>query len=271
MDWPRQVYGVDFSGAADAGRAIWIATGEAEAGRLRITACRRGEELPGSARERSCCLAALRAFIGGQAGAVFGLDFPFGLPRPLVAERSWPEFVLALAGRHASPEAFREECRRRAGGREWRRRTDGEMATPFSPYNLRLYRQTYYGICGLLAPLVREQQACVLPVQPPEPGKPWLLEICPASLLKREHLYVPYKGRSAGAAGARAEILAGLERRGALAVASPALRARLIQDAGGDALDSVLAALAAFRALGAPASLSPGDCADYALEGRVYA
>ena len=49
MDRER-VYGVDFSGARDAGRRIWLAEGRVGGGRLRVESCYPAEELPGSGR-----------------------------------------------------------------------------------------------------------------------------------------------------------------------------------------------------------------------------
>jgi len=135
-----RVYGVDFSGAVDAGRRIWIASGVIEKRALRIEECRRGEALPGSGRAREQCLAALREFIRSRRGCAFGLDFPFGLPRALVKEASWEEFVRAFPDRYSTPEEFRDVCQRASCGVELRRATDRESRTPFSPYNLRVYR-----------------------------------------------------------------------------------------------------------------------------------
>lgn len=263
----RRIHGVDFSGAVDAGRKIWIATGVTEGGRLRIEECRRAEDLPGSARDRHRCLAALRDFVAGERACAFGLDYPFGLPRALVKEKSWEDFILSFPDRYADPEAFRRACRAAARGGELRRVTDRESRTPFSPYNLRLYRQTYFGIRELLYPLVREHLACVPPMQRLLPGRPWIFEICPASLLKREQLYLPYKGRSAGHRAARTRILRRMEKRVPLSFPTGALRSAVIHDPGGDALDSVIAACGTFRALRHPAPLTNGA---YALEGYVY-
>ncbi len=263
-----RVHGVDFSGAVDAGRRIWIASGQIEKRALRIEECRRGEALPGSGRDRDQCLAALREFIRSQRGCAFGLDFPFGLPHALVKEASWEEFVRAFPDRYSTPEEFRDACQRASCGVELRRATDRESRTPFSPYNLRVYRQTYFGIRELLAPLVRDGSASVPPMQPPLPGKPWILEICPASLLKREKLYIPYKGGSKAHRAARARILMKIEKVVSLFLPSRALRRSLVDDRGGDALDSVIAACGALRALRNPDGLDVGD--GYALEGYVY-
>lgn len=91
-------------------------------------------------------------------------------------------------------ESFREWCRRRAAGKKLRRQTDWDNKAPFAPYNLRVYRQTFYGLRNLLAPLVATGRASVLPMQAPAPNLPWLVEAYPACLLKAAGQYRPYKG-----------------------------------------------------------------------------
>ena len=265
----RQVYGVDFSGAKNAGKKIWVASGVMDGDALRIKDCYWAEDLPGSGRSRDRCLAALRDFIKREQTAVFGLDFPFGLPRDLVEEYAcWEDFVLSFPDRYSSPEAFRRACREADGGRELKRVTDRQSQTPFSPYNLRLYRQTYFGIRDVLHPLVREQLAYVLPMQSALPGKPWVLEICPASTLKQEALYQPYKGRREAHRKAREHILREIEEK-ALSIPAKS-RAEIMADCEGDVLDSVIAAFATFRTLHNPAGLIPEGNDAYKLEGYVY-
>ncbi len=172
---PRRVHGVDFSGAVNAGNAIWIAGGAVTVRGLELEDCRPASALPSGTRKRDGALAALRIWIAAQGEAAIGLDFPFGLPWPLLrGYGSWEAFLRAFPSRHESPEAFRAHCRARSGGRELRRETDLAARTPFSPYNLRMYRQTWHGICDVLAPLVAAQAVCVPPMQPLQAGKPWL-------------------------------------------------------------------------------------------------
>ena len=263
-----QVYGVDFSGAAQAGKKIWLAQGVIEGETLSIEACYRGADLPGSSVGRDRCLAALRHFISGAGASAFGLDFPFGLPAQLLIESRWEDFVLSFADRYTGPKFFREKCRTGAGGKELKRVTDEKSRTPFSPYNIRLYRQTYFGIHDLLVPLVQEGLACILPMQPAAPGRPWVMEICPASTLKGEGLNGRYKGNRQEHYAARARILEELERRAPLSVPA-SLRLTILDDREGDALDSVVAAVAIWRTLRAE-SLTVGDNAAYTLEGYVY-
>ncbi len=267
---PNCIYGVDFSGAKYAGRKIWLAAGRVERRVLRIEECLRADALPGSAAHRDRCLRALRNFIVKQKGCAIGLDFPFGLPAKLVKQRSWEKFVRAFANRYPTAERFKQGCLDAAGSPELRRVTDTESQTPFSPYNLRLYRQTYFGIRYLLKPLVERRLASVLPMQDALPDRPWLLEVCPASTLKQEGLYLSYKGRNKEHRANRMQILRELERAGSLSVPVLSIRRAVLNDPDGDALDSVIAALATFRAVRNPATLAVRDNTPYKLEGYVY-
>ena len=263
----RRALGVDFSGARDAGRAIWVAEGRIGQRGLELIDCRPAAELPGGARDRATALAALVAHLGAQSDAVIGCDFPVGLPKKLVREADWPGFLVRFAKRHGSADAFRADCRKRSNGRELRRPTDIAAKTPFCAWNLRLYRQTYHGIADLLAPLVAAGLATVGPMQAAVDGRAWILETCPASVLKKLGLYRPYKGRAAALARSRGAILEALVAHGALAKPVPKLRARLIEDRGGDALDAVIACLAAAAA--ARRKHPPASAAEM-LEGKVY-
>ena len=185
---------------------------------------------------------------------------------------SWVDFVMRFPIRYQDPESFRRACREFAQGKELRRATDLEGKTPFSPYNLRLFRQTYFGISKLLEPLISEQRASVFPMQRPLSNESWILEICPASTLKKLGLYrgYRYKGKTANHRDGRLAILTEIERNGDLTFRDPSIRANVIGDRGGDALDSVIAALATFRAIRDPERLFPKDHKSYAIEGYVY-
>ena len=264
----RWVCGVDFSGARDAGERIWIARGSIEADVLNLADLFQAKSLPGSGRERGLSHRALETFIGEQEHGIFGLDFPFSLPRDLVRGKSWEEFVLTFEKAYKSPEDFRELCRSAASGRELRRHTDIESRTTFSPYNLRLFRQTYFGIRDVLAALIKADAACILPMQQPIDGKAWVLEICPASTLKRENLTTSYKGRAEVRRIARIKILQAIEKRLQLRVTTSVTRSKITEDCGGDALDSVIAALATFRAFRNSFALDAAF--PYDREGWVY-
>ena len=271
-----QIHGVDFSGAAKAGRKIWIASGTVADGVLAIDTCRRAADLPGSSADREAALTALCNFIAERPADAFGLDFPFSLPRDVIAEPSWEEFLRRFPDRYPDAKAFCRRCHEATGGKEARRLTDYDAHTPFSPYNLRLYRQTYYGIRDVLRPLVLGRLACVLPMQPVQHHSAWLIEICPASTLKafarqsRLDLSAPYKGNTAAHRAARQRILTALEQTQHLAIPDQALRCEIGRDPEGDALDSLIAAFATFRATRRPAFPSPDWQQVAKLEGYVY-
>jgi len=262
-------YGVDFSGARDAGRRVWVATAVADGNLSRVVGLQRGQELPGSARAREPCLQALWKFISGQEECVVGLDFPFSLPAEVLPRGGWRSFVLGFHRRYPSAADFRQACRSASQGRELRRRTDIAAKTPWSAYNLRLYRQTYYGIRDVLLPLVRDRSALVIPFDEPRAGVSWVLEVCPASTLKSLSLNQPYKGRQGGREEARERIIRSLEKRRLVAV-SKDIRDTVIADKGGDALDSVIAAIAALRSARDPSVLRAARKRPYLREGYVF-
>jgi hypothetical protein len=189
MEKPRRIFGIDFSGAQDAGKKIWITTGLPAGDGLVVEDCLRERDLPNSGSRTEACLPALVELVRSNQNAVFGFDFPFGLARPLIKEKTWAEWILAFSARFKTPDDFKVKCVSAAGNRELQRHSDYEAYTPFSAYNLRLYKQTYYGISDILAPLVKDNRACVLPFHTPADDKPLILEICPASSLKAHGLY----------------------------------------------------------------------------------
>jgi hypothetical protein len=262
----QRFIGIDFSGGVNAGQKIWIADGRVENKALLIENCLRGEALPDSSRDRAKCLAALRAFIRSAGDALIGLDFPLSLPYELMQDQTWLQFIRAFADRFSTPQQFRQACLHATQGHEGKRRTDVEAKTPFSPYNLRLYRQTYYGLRDVIAPLVRERSVCVLPMQKSRSGLPSLIEICPASTLKQLNWYRSYKGRSIQQRAARSSILRSLQREGVQLAGQ--LRPIMVADSEGDALDSTLAAWASFRAQ-ARLDRVPSDLL-YQREGYVF-
>ena len=241
----RRVIGVDFSGARQAGDHIWIAFGTQIRGCLTLESCFPARQLPNGSRDRASALAALRAFLKSERRAAAGLDFPFSLPKPLIPETRWEVFLRAFPGRYPDAGSLREICRGAAKGRELKRRTDVAARVPFSAYNLRLYRQTHAGIAEVLWPLVESDTARVVPMQAPTPGKVLLAEACPASLLKRLDLYLPYKGREEAFRDRRLTLLKEFENNGLLTEPDNSLSERIVEDRGGDALDAVLAAVAA--------------------------
>ena len=107
-------------------------------------------------------------------------------------------------------------------------------------------------------------------MQAPEPDKPWILETCPASTLKRLNLYKTYKKNTPEQREARSHILSELELRGPLKFTDESTRNKVLSDSGGDALDSVIAAFTTFKVIQNPKSIIPQKQNDYMLEGCVY-
>jgi hypothetical protein len=266
-----RILGVDFSSASDAGRKIWIAEGRTDKkGALELISCVAAIDLPGGGSAPAQAVPALTRHIAGLGGsnggdARVGCDFPFGLPRNLVNARSWHGFALRYADDFIDADTFRSLMRAQQNAIEHKRATDRIAGTPFNSYNLRLYRQTWWGIAGVVRPLVAARKAVVRPQQKLVTGKPVLMEICPASSLKSIDLYPSYKGREPKHRKARQRILDGLVERGALAAPDRRMRSLLLENIGGDALDAVIGAIAAARA-----DIRAAPDAFERLEGKIY-
>ena len=266
------IYGIDFSGAEkDAGRLIWICRLSLIGGAPLVESCVRAEELPGSGARRSLCLPALCRFIAEHnSRAIFGLDFPFSLPRPVLSEAGWHPLVTSFAATFTDCDSFRMSCQQKANGRELKRRTDRETQTPFSAYNLRLYRQTYFGIRDVIGPLLQDGSAWFAPMEKRLPEKPCVVEICPASTLKRHGLYRPYKGVLPERLAVRRDILGSIEETSGIRFKEPSLRNVMLSDTAGNALDSLIAAWA-IHGMRRTARILETEESDYRVEGRVYA
>lgn len=264
------IYGIDFSGAQGAGNKIWIAQGIADGMKLIIEDCFKAKDLPTSGKDLKACLPAIVNLIKSNQNAVFGFDFPFGLPISLVREDSWEEFILGFPKKYKNPEELRTTCRKSFNDRELKRETDKVSHTPFSPYNLRIFRQTYFGISWMLSALVLGDHARILPMQKRAEGKPVILEICPASTLRASGLYGPYKGRSEAHRMARQSILDHLPGPRPFKIRNEQVREKAIENADGDALDSIIAATAAFHALNGNFVPREVDRNLYAIEGYVF-
>jgi len=268
------IYGIDFSGALDAGRKIWISLAMIKGGVLEIRDCFQGFSLPSSGRRLHDCLSALVTFIASHRNSLFGLDFPFGIPQAIFEKfgfENWARFIAVFPKQFSSPHEFQSKCKEVFGKREAKRTTDRESHTPFSPYNLRLFRQTYFGIKGVLNPLLKNGRACVIPMQEIINDKPIILEICPRSTLIRENIAgKKYKGKTQEHRGNRRDILNSLKDKNVI-IPNDDLSRLIIDDPGGDAIDSVLAAYTVWKALLNPTFPFPkGWKKEYALEGYVY-
>jgi hypothetical protein len=143
------IYGVDFSGAKQAGRNTWVAHLEPSGRRrraYRLTELACLEKLCGTG-ERGAALAHLVERIGATEAALWALDFPFGLPIEVMERGApWPRQFDFLGAWGEDAYAAGVECLRRAqalgGPMHIRRLTDTEAKAPFDCYHYRIIYQT---------------------------------------------------------------------------------------------------------------------------------
>jgi hypothetical protein len=278
------IYGVDFSGARLAGRNIWLArielSGVAEGGpAYRLTNLRSLEQLSGTA-ERAPALEHLVGLIAESQGALWALDFPFGLPVEVLEPGLKWDGQLALV-RDWGDDAYGLglECLRRAkalgGPNHIRRLTDVEARAPFDCYHYRIIYQTFYGMRDVLGPLRSRRGTAILPFhyrRLPN-ARRVLVEACPSSTLKRLRLpHQNYKQPQGGPLSpkrraTRRALLAGLAHHVAI---GPAHRRVMMRNPGGDALDAVVAALGVSQAWEACDHRGVARHPRYPREGRLY-
>lgn len=253
----RTIFGVDFSGAAEAGRNAWIARCERipRSKRLQLVELDRLETLAGSSK-RDVALAALVQAIQTSRHALWAIDFPFGLPlelgwrdwrSQLEAVRTWPGTTNEF-GRHCCDRAMQAVQRLHT-----RRDTDRETRTPFDCYHYRIIYQMFHGMRDVLLPLREDSATCVLPFDFARfsQARRIVVEACPGSTLKRLGLpHARYKQTKPGRITAprrrvRETILAGFSESVEI---NDAQRRTMLSNPGGDALDAVVAAAGAWDA-----------------------
>ena len=271
---PLAIYGIDFSGAVDAGRKIWISLAMIKGGVLEIRDCFPGLSLPDSGRKLHDCLSALVKFIAQSPEQYFRVGFSFWRPRAILENlgcENWLQFIFSFPNKFDDPHDFKRKCKELAGNREAKRMTDRDSHTPFSPYNLWIFKQTYYGIKDILYPLLQKGRACVIPMQEIIDDKPLILEICPRSTLVGEKIAdKKYKGKTKEHFENRRHILKRLTDKNVI-IPNKKLSRLICADPAGDALDSVIAAYAVSNSLLNPTfPFPPGWKKEYALEGYVY-
>jgi hypothetical protein len=293
----RTYYGVDFSGAKSAGRNTWIArlerasgprkragasTAQAPArlrGPLALASLHRLETLCDTA-DRGPALAHLTELVAASDSAVWGLDFPFGLPVELFPPKSkWADQLAFLAEWGDDAYACGLECVRRAllldDAMHIRRTTDSESRTPYVCYHYRIIYQTFFGMRDVLAPLSRVTGTAVLPFQYRRlpTAKRVVLECCPSSVLKR--LCLPHQNYKQPQGGpllrkrlrTRHQILEALAE---FVTMSDRDRRVIMRNGGGDALDAVIAAVGAAAAFHAADHTAIARHARYPREGYLF-
>jgi hypothetical protein len=229
---PGVALGIDWSGAQAARRKIWAARLVVNEDAARVEWVRRPFAALTSGRGMATAQIAdgFVPWLERQSFDVAGLDFCFGLAEESMARLQLPQDGPAAIGTSlramfaANPDAFK-----RAAAPEMRRRTDVARRSPFCPTNLRMYRQTFWGLCAL-APLAR-------PVPPWRFGEGAVVEILPADVARK--LDVGDKLSDQG----RRRALGALEAAGIKISMSDSNA--VIADREGDALDAIFAAVAA--------------------------
>ncbi len=275
------IYGVDFSGAALAGRNIWIARcTPARRSRLILHDLHRLEGLAGTAA-REPALAHLVGLIGASDDALWAIDCPFGVPLEVLDDgTTWLDQLRLLESWEDGAYAFGLWCLNRAkrlgGAMHLRRATDLDTKAPFDCYHYRMIYQTFHGMRDVVAKLARRRGTMVAPLQHRRAGtaRRVLVEACPSSTLKR--LGLPHQNYKQPTGGplthkrrrTRAEIV---RRLGEHVDISDRHRRRIMRNPGADALDAVIAAVGAHQAWRAADHRAIARHARYPREGRIYA
>ena len=313
-------YGVDFSGGRLAGRNVWVARCEpatpggtvnrrtrpiraagaaasplspppadlavgVRQDRLRLVSLDRLEALAGTA-ERTPALAHLVQLVHQSSAALWGFDFPFGLPLELFpAGHTWGKVFDFLNGWEEDAYGCGLECVRRARKLKHaearktkhhvRRVTDVEARAPFDTFHYRIIYQTFFGIRDVIGPLSRTPRTAVLPFQYRKlsAAERVLVECCPSSVLKALNLpHQNYKQPTGGPLTRRRKVtrhrlLAAVEQF----VDIPAtFRRVMMRNPGGDAMDAVIAAVGAWRAVLSADHHAISRHPRYRHEGRLY-
>lgn len=287
----QRVIGVDFSGARLSGRNAWIARAEVvrESGRLRLI-----ELSPVGKAAGDDCRDVVNAFLVDEVSrsdsALWGFDFPFGLPIEL---RLGPwEKQLRDAGRFdgdakAYGHFLVDRTRQVADAMHIRRVTDRETQTPFDCYHYRIIYQTFHGMRDILRHVAPQPETCVLPFQfaklasgpdlgpdlGSEPPRRLVVEACPSSTLKRlglpHRLYKQSGNKPPTDAQkmVRKQILAKVTETVDFTAAQ---RRVMLANPGGDALDALLAAVGVFQSINDDDHAAVAKHPRYRREGRVY-
>ena len=275
------VYGVDFSGAKRAGETTWVAKLEPLVGHsLRLLDLSRMTRFSRSAL-RSDTMQALVRMIRESEGALWALNFPFGLPVEVMDDGcGWADQFDFLAEWGEDAWGASVECLRRAlargGPMHIRRLTDTQERTPFDAYHYRICYQTFYGMRDVLGPLRPVARTAILPFQYRRLPRALrvVVEACPASTLKRMGL--PHQNFKQPEGGpltrkrrrTRHAILAGLAGHVEIDASQ---RLRIMRDGGADGLDAVLAGVGAWRCWREYDHAAIGRQSRYRREGRHYA
>lgn len=263
----QKIIGIDFSGAKDAGRNIWISIGTESSGTLQISSCEQAANFFKCGKDKYTVYDELVDWIDSLQNATIGIDFPFSVPQVVVKvvfnENSWEGFVNSNTWSRMGPERFRKQCASFSNSEL--RDTDAIHRADF-PHSIRVYKQTFYGIKDILQPLLQYDVSVAPMVK--SSRNTTILETYPAATLAREdNLFATrYKNRSSTRPRRKhnAQELSRLNDLDLRGIST----SKIVDDRAGDAMDSIVAALATFRASNSssPFKITPRN----PLEGHIY-
>jgi hypothetical protein len=248
-----KIVGVDFTSAPRKAKPIIVAHGRASGLQLHIDAL-----------EALADFDAFERFLLRPGPWVGGFDFPFGLPRELLVDLLWPKdwkrlvaFCAALSRAELRGILDGYRATRPCGRKYAHRATDGPAgsSSPMKLVNPPVALMFHEG-----APRLAAAGLQVPGLAAGDPSRV-ALEAYPG-LLARSITRASYKNdardkQTPARRAARREIIATLEAGAPrldvrVSFARPALRRRLVDDASGDSLDSVLCAIQAGWAVAQP-------------------
>jgi hypothetical protein len=252
------VVGLRWSGVEGAGNQILAAKIECAPERARLSRIWRPfSDAPGR-RDVSVRFAAWLAEEArwAEGKLVVGVDFALSLAEthlrqlgllrqslrgPAVLGRNLHDRFVGQGGDFTEAAArFRDEL-----GKDRARVTDCYRAEPHAPTSARAYRQTFFGLCTLA-----HAHAAFPPWEPPQSGKPTVIEVRPAHVARTMLGICSYRDDDrdgVARASTRAGILRAL-RSSAKLEFEMEQAAQIVEDARGDHLDAVLSATAAAAA-----------------------
>ena len=229
--------GVDWSGAAHAGRKVWAAAvkfDETSGPSLEFV------KRPFYGQSASTVAAGFATWLQSEDFVAAGLDFCFGVSRNHkvvgIPTTGPADLGLWVAANYPSPVDFKL-----ALGAEEKRATDRLCSSPFAPTNLRMFRQTYWGIRALAGSTL-----AILPWGNPSAEKV-VVEILPAQMASVLCPNCRYKGNTSQARLERQRLLTAITSSSGLSVSTNDA-ATILDDREGDAMDAVLASLVAASA-----------------------
>ncbi len=236
---PQRALGLDWSGGAAARAKVWAAIIEGDA----LVQLWRPFAAPGSQERepaRGRVLLAARAiadafapWLAAQRFDVAGFDFCFALAAGQAARLGLSREPAAAGAQLALRFGDDALAFRDAAGPEQRRATDTLRGAPFAPTNLRMFRQTFWGLRALAS--VRD------PIAPWSDGRRRIHEVLPR--LRVTALCGTCRYKDSGSRAERERLISALRFQG-LRIGA-AQEAAALDDPEGDAVDAVLAALEA--------------------------